>query len=81
LLTLEGHTDNVNSVVFSPDGQTLASGGEDRTIRLWNIATGELLRTFDKHTDWITTLVFSPDGRILVSGSLGGIIQIWGVEP
>ena len=46
--TLIGHTDDVNSVSFSPDGTTLASGDRDGTVRLWNVSTGELLRTLEE---------------------------------
>ena len=50
-LTLEGHTDNVWSVVFSPDGKMLASGSWDQTVRLWNVNTGQLLHTLTEHTN------------------------------
>jgi len=46
LRTLQGHTKCVRSVVFSPDGQTLASGSDDETIKLWDIKMGECLKTF-----------------------------------
>jgi WD40 repeat protein len=51
LRTLEGHTGSVQSVAFSPDGQTLASGSWDNTVRLWRVADGRLLRTLEGHTD------------------------------
>ena len=75
--TLEGHTDLVWSVAFSPNGQTLASGSRDTTIRLWNSNTGNLKRILREHTDEVLSVVFSPDGRTLASGSLDETIGLW----
>ena len=75
--TLEGHTDLVWSVAFSPNGQTLASGSQDRTIRLWNPNNGNLKRTLRGHRDAVNSVAFSPDGRTLASGSWDGTIRLW----
>jgi WD40 repeat protein len=77
---LEGHTDIAWGVTFSPDGQTLASGSLDRTVKIWR-PDGTLLQTLKGHTDAITCLSFSPDGQTLASASLDKTIQIWHKNP
>ena len=72
-----GHTDSVESASFSPDGNTLASGSIDNTIRLWNANTGTHLRTFLGHGWGVLSVSFSPDGSILASGSIDDTIRLW----
>ncbi|MEX5636606.1 toll/interleukin-1 receptor domain-containing protein [Parafrankia sp. FMc2] len=72
---LTDHTGPVRSVVFSPDGETLASGSQDGTIRLWNIATQDSQPLPGGITVW--SVAFSPDGRTLASGSNDHTVRLW----
>ena len=71
------HTDWVNAVAFSPDGKTLASCSQDKTIQLWDVQSFKHLRTFAGHEDGVNAIVFSPDGKTLASGSTDGTILLW----
>lgn len=78
--TLIGHSGWIRSVAISPDGQTLVSVSEDKTIKLWNLNTGQLLRTLTGHSDKVTSVAISPDGQTLVSGSLDKKIKLWNLN-
>ena len=79
LKTLPGLTGWVDSISFSPDGQTLASGGTDQTIRLWDVATGTLIRQLVGHNGAVFGVDFSPDGTLLASSSEDNTVKIWGL--
>jgi WD40 repeat protein len=64
-------------VAFSPDGQSVASGSNDNTIKLWNAATGEQRQTLEGHSDWVNAVAFSPDGQTVASGSGDKTIKLW----
>jgi WD40 repeat protein len=75
--TLEGHSGGLTSVAFSSDGQQLASGSNDRMIKIWNVATGQCLQTFKSHARYVESVEFSPDGQQLASGSYDETTKIW----
>ncbi|WP_414622747.1 WD40 repeat domain-containing protein, partial [Calothrix sp. CCY 0018] len=70
----------VNSVAFSPDGKTLASGSWDKTIKLWNISSGKIISTLDGHQSYVNSVAFSPDGKTLASGSADKTIKLWSLD-
>jgi WD40 repeat protein len=79
LQTLEGHSGWVNSVVFSPDGSKLASGSHDHTVRVWDVATGQVKHTLKGHSGLVNSVAFSRDGSKLASGSLDCTVRVWDV--
>jgi dipeptidyl aminopeptidase/acylaminoacyl peptidase len=73
-----GQPSEETAVAFSPDGQWLALASEDRTVKLWNVADGQQLRTFEGHSGGGAAVAFSPDGQWLAGGA-GQAVKIWDV--
>jgi WD40 repeat protein len=72
-----GHSREINAVAFDREGRRLVSASSDRTVRLWDVATGECLRKFEGHTDEVFTAVFHPDGTRIASGGRDRAVWLW----
>jgi serine/threonine protein kinase len=73
---LEGHENAVQAVTADPSGEWLASGGADRTVKIWNVEARDVRRTYRNNSDFISALAFSPSGALLATGSLDGTVKI-----
>ncbi|HEY9635274.1 MAG TPA: serine/threonine-protein kinase [Coleofasciculaceae cyanobacterium] len=70
----------VNSVAISPDGRLLASGSDDKSIRLWNLDTGQAISTLIGHSQSVQSVAFNPDGTILATGSDDQTVKLWNLN-
>ncbi|HEY9300569.1 MAG TPA: serine/threonine protein kinase, partial [Phormidium sp.] len=74
---LQGHSAAINSVALSADGQILASASDDKTVKLWNLKTGQPLYTFFGHSKEVYSVAISPDSQMLVAGDFNKKITSW----
>jgi hypothetical protein len=77
---LRGHGGDVNAIVFSPNGELLASASNDNTVKLWNVQTGKELRTFQEAQDDVLTVAFNPNGDQLAAGGNEQTIKLWNLN-
>jgi NACHT domain- and WD repeat-containing protein len=77
LKTLQGHTDMVSTVAVTPDGHRVVSGSSDKTLRVWELATGTCLKTLEGHTDLVKAVAVTSDGHLAVSGSWDCTLRVW----
>jgi len=79
LVLQTGHTGSVNALALSPDGRFLVSGSEDVTLKIWDTATGNVLRTLSGHEQSVLAAAISPDGRTIASGGADASVRVWNV--
>ncbi len=77
---IHGHQQEINALAISPDGRLLASGGNGRKVRLWDLPAGQQVGILVGHADEVHALSFAPDGRTLASGSRDGSVKLWSVS-
>ena len=80
IAVLSGHTREVNCVTFSSDGTSLVSGSDDFTVKLWDIQTGGVVKTFSGHTKGVWSVSTSADCTTIASGSLDNTIHLWDIQ-
>ena len=74
------HQGMVDAVAFSPDGNSIATGGADHTVRIWDVTAGNEITSFAGHTQMIISVAFSPDGTKLLSGSFDKTAKVWDIQ-
>jgi formylglycine-generating enzyme required for sulfatase activity len=80
IVILKGHSEEVISVAFSPDGKQIVSGSRDATAKVWDAETGQLSLTLTGHAHIVESVAFSPDGKRIVSGSFDKAMKVWDAE-
>jgi WD40 repeat protein len=78
--TLIGHTGSVNAVAVTPDGQRAVSASHDKTLKVWDVATGRIIHTLKGHTKSVTGVALTADGRLGVSASADKTLKVWDME-
>ncbi|KAG8214192.1 WD40-repeat-containing domain protein [Butyriboletus roseoflavus] len=78
---MQGHTESILSIAYSPDGSYIVSGSADRTLRIWSTSTGQYVAGPFQHTDWVSSVAYSPHNNCIISGSFDGTIRVWTLQP
>ena len=77
---LNGHRGSILALSFSPDGKLLASAGEDRRVKIWDLGSSSLLKELKGHNESIQCLAWSRDSNLLASGGLDSLVRLWDVQ-
>ena len=80
ITSIIGHQNWVRSIMFSPDGKTLASASRDSTIKLWNVGTGKEITSLTGHQALVSSVAYSSDGKTLASASFDNTIKLWSLD-
>jgi len=75
-----GHTNRVNSLVFSSDGASLVSGSNDMTVKLWDVQTGGVIKTFSGHSGWVWSVSISAGSTMIASASNDNTVHLWDIQ-
>ncbi|MFM6908483.1 MAG: WD40 repeat domain-containing protein, partial [Dolichospermum sp.] len=75
--TFKGHSSYVNVIALTPDGKTVISGSNDKTIKIWDLGTGTEKFTVKGYSKYVNAIAVTPDGKTLISGSSDKTIKIW----
>ncbi len=67
----------MSCLAITPDGKYIVSGSRDKTIKIWEFLSGQLIRTLTGHEHWVLSVAISPNGKYIASGSLDQTIKIW----
>src|SRR5262249_55305185 len=81
IVTFDKHTDQVNAVVFSPDGRHVASASNDANVKVWEPDTGKEAMALRGHARWVNGVTVSPGGDQLASAGADGTVKIWKLPP
>ena len=77
---MEGHSSDVRSVCFNHDGSQIASGSNDKTVKVWNAKTGDLVQTLEGHSHYVNSVCFNHDGSQIASGSYDETVKVWNAK-
>lgn len=80
MFSINAHTNWVKSAEFSPDTRLIASGSEDRYVKLWDMTSKNMICGFDDHVDGVNCVRFHPDGTCIAAGSTDKSIKIWDIR-